>query len=82
MGNLVAQFHNVLAFILLVAVSLSAFLGQGVEAVAIPMLQQPLHTFGLTPMDWLIVVAAVLTIFPTLEIAKWFERRGWFGSLD
>jgi Ca2+-transporting ATPase len=31
-------------------------------------------------MDWLVVAGVALTIFPVLELAKWLERRGWFGA--
>jgi len=47
-----------------------------------PFLQKPFQTFSLSLVDWCIVIAAALTISPILEIAKWFERRGWFGKLD
>jgi Ca2+-transporting ATPase len=50
--------------------------------VYLPVLQKPFQTFGLSLVDWCIVVAAALTISPILEIAKWFVRRGWFGELD
>ena len=45
-----------------------------------PMLQQPFGTFSLTPLDWAIVLSTALTILPILELAKWLERRGWFGA--
>jgi hypothetical protein len=32
-------------------------------------------------MDWVIVAASAFTVSLVLEIAKWMERRGWFGSL-
>jgi hypothetical protein len=28
-----------------------------------------------------VVANAALTIFPVLELAKWLERRGWFGAV-
>ena len=49
--------------------------------VYLPLLQEPFKTFSLTLMDWVIVVAVALTISPILELAKWFERHGWFGEL-
>ncbi len=49
--------------------------------VYVPFLQGPLGTFGLSPIDWIIVVAVAFTITPVLELAKWMERRGWFGKL-
>jgi hypothetical protein len=28
-----------------------------------------------------VVAGVALTIFPVLELAKWLERRGWFGKI-
>ena len=53
-----------------------------VLVVYVPFLQAPLDTFSLTLMDWAIVMTSALTISPVLELAKWFERRGWFGELS
>jgi Ca2+-transporting ATPase len=53
-----------------------------VVIVYVPALQHPFHTFSLSVVDWCIVVGAALTICPVLELAKWCERRGWFGKLD
>jgi Ca2+-transporting ATPase len=47
----------------------------------LPALNEPFATFPLTARDWLIVGAAAATISPVLELAKWMERRGWFGRL-
>jgi Ca2+-transporting ATPase len=33
-------------------------------------------------IDWLIVFGLALTIMPILEMAKWMERRGWFGKVE
>jgi Ca2+-transporting ATPase len=52
-----------------------------VVIVYLPALQEPFATHGLSLVDWCIVVVAALTICPVLEIAKWMERRGWFGEL-
>ena len=45
----------------------------------------PMHaifgTYALSQSDWLIVIGAASTISPVLELAKWCERRGWFGAL-
>ena len=49
--------------------------------VYLPLLQTPLGTFSLPLIDWVIVVALALTVSPVLEVAKWMERRGWFGDL-
>ncbi len=32
-------------------------------------------------MDWAIVSLAAFTVLPVLELAKWFNRRGWFGQV-
>jgi Ca2+-transporting ATPase len=48
----------------------------------VPFLQRLFDTFPLTGLDWLIVGGAALTIIPVIELAKWMERRGWFGRLD
>jgi hypothetical protein len=32
-------------------------------------------------VDWVIVIVLAFTVSPVLELAKWFERRGWFGEL-
>jgi len=49
--------------------------------VYVPVLERTFGTFGLTRVDWLIIVAAAFTVSPVLELAKWMERRGWFGEL-
>jgi Ca2+-transporting ATPase len=48
----------------------------------VPLLERMFGTFGLTLTDWLIIIAAAFTISPVLELAKWMERRGWFGELQ
>jgi Ca2+-transporting ATPase len=48
----------------------------------VPFLHDAFGTYYLPPVDWLIIVGAALTIVPVLELAKWFERRGWFGIID
>ncbi|MCS6909876.1 MAG: cation-translocating P-type ATPase [Anaerolineales bacterium] len=50
--------------------------------VYLPFLHEPFGTFSLPLMDWLIVVALAFTVSPVLEIAKWMERRGWFGKVE
>lgn len=49
--------------------------------VYVPALHEPLGTFSLPLVDWVIVVGLALTISPVLEAAKWMERRGWFGEM-
>jgi Ca2+-transporting ATPase len=38
-------------------------------------------TFSLSLVDWAIVSLAAFTVVPVLVLAKWFNRRGWFGQL-
>jgi Ca2+-transporting ATPase len=49
--------------------------------VYVPFLHEPFGTFSLPPVDWIIIILLSLTISPVLELAKWMERRGWFGVL-
>ena len=48
----------------------------------VPFLNEPFGTFPLPLADWAIVATAAFTVSPVLELAKWMERRGWFGRLD
>lgn len=48
----------------------------------VPFLHDAFGTYYLPLMDWLIVSALAVTIVPVLEIAKWMERKGWFGKVD
>ena len=49
--------------------------------VHVPFLHAPFGTFSLTLTDWAIVILLAFTVSPVLELAKWFERRGWFGEM-
>lgn len=49
--------------------------------IYIPFLQTPFSTFSLSLLDWVIVISLAVTVSPVLELAKWMERRGWFGQL-
>ncbi len=49
--------------------------------IYVPFLHDAFGTFYLPLVDWLIVFGLALTISPVLELAKWMERRGWFGKL-
>jgi Ca2+-transporting ATPase len=49
--------------------------------VYLPFLHEPFGTFSLPAVDWLIILALAITILPVLELAKWMERRGWFGKM-
>jgi Ca2+-transporting ATPase len=48
----------------------------------VPVLQMPFDTIGLQPMELAALVGASATIVPVLELAKWMERRGWFGEMS
>jgi Ca2+-transporting ATPase len=49
--------------------------------VYVPFLHAPFDTFSLPLIDWVIVIALSFTVSPVLELAKWMERRGWFGKM-
>ncbi|WP_165228566.1 cation-translocating P-type ATPase [Aquisphaera insulae] len=50
--------------------------------VETPLLRGPFGTAALGAADWFLAVALAFTVSPVLELAKWLERRGWFGRLD
>ena len=50
--------------------------------VYVPALHQPFGTFSLPWQDWAILVPLAFTVVPVLELAKWMERRGWFGTMS
>lgn len=47
-----------------------------------PFLQKLFGTYGLSLIDWMIVLVPCLTISPVLEAAKWMGRRGWLGEYE
>jgi Ca2+-transporting ATPase len=47
----------------------------------VPFLHDAFGTYYLPLVDWLIIGGLSLTIVPVLELAKWMERRGWFGRM-
>ncbi len=49
--------------------------------VYLPFLHAPFGTFSLPLVDWVIVISLAFSIVPVLELAKWMERRGWFGQM-
>jgi Ca2+-transporting ATPase len=49
--------------------------------VYVSFLQEPFTTFSLPGIDWLIIIVLAFTVSPVLELAKWLERRGWFGAM-
>ena len=48
----------------------------------VPFLRDMFDTFSLPLRDWLIILSLAFTISPVLELAKWMERREWFGKLS
>ena len=50
--------------------------------IYLPALHELFGTYALGLADWLLVNLLAATIAPVLELAKWMERRGWFGGLD
>jgi Ca2+-transporting ATPase len=50
--------------------------------IYLPFLHEAFSTYALPPVDWLIVGGLSATIVPVLEVAKWMERRGWFGKVE
>jgi Ca2+-transporting ATPase len=50
--------------------------------IYLPALHEPFNTFSLPLVDWLIILVLSLTISPVLELVKWLERRGWFGTIE
>jgi Ca2+-transporting ATPase len=49
--------------------------------VYVPFLHKLFGTYSLSLEDWLVIVALAFSVSPVLEIAKWMERRGWFGKM-
>jgi Ca2+-transporting ATPase len=49
--------------------------------VYVPFLHGPFGTFSLPLVDWGIILLLSFTISPVLEVAKWMQRRGWFGEM-
>src|SRR5574337_353425 len=47
-----------------------------------PFMHEPFSTVSLPFVDWAIVVVLASTVSPVLELAKWMERRGWFGEMS
>jgi len=50
--------------------------------VYVPWFHQPFGTYSLPWQDWAILVPLAFTVVPVLELAKWMERRGWFGTMS
>jgi Ca2+-transporting ATPase len=52
-----------------------------IAIVHVPVFHEPFGTFSLNAWEWSIAVLSAATVVPVLELAKWMERRGWFGKL-
>jgi Ca2+-transporting ATPase len=50
--------------------------------VYVPVLHEPFGTFSLSLTDWCMAIGLAFTVSPVLELAKWMERRGWFGGME
>jgi P-type Ca2+ transporter type 2C len=50
--------------------------------IYVPFLQKVFGTYPLPLVDWLIVLGIGLSVSPVIELAKWAQRKGWFGTLD
>jgi P-type Ca2+ transporter type 2C len=49
--------------------------------IYVPFLHDAFGTYYLPLVDWLIIGGLAFTVVPILELAKWMERRGWFGMM-
>jgi P-type Ca2+ transporter type 2C len=49
--------------------------------VYLPVLQKPFGAFALSPQDWVVILLTAVSVVPVLELAKFLERRGIFGSM-
>ena len=50
--------------------------------IYVPFLHDAFGTYYLPLVDWLVITGLAVTIVPVLELAKWMERRGWFGIMS
>jgi P-type Ca2+ transporter type 2C len=48
----------------------------------LPALQAPFGTRALSLTDWLVLLPLAGSVSVVLELAKWMERRGWFGATE
>ncbi len=53
-----------------------------VVIIYVPFLHDAFSTYYLPLVDWMIVLGLAVTIMPVLELVKWMERKGWFGTLE
>jgi len=50
--------------------------------IYVPFLHEAFGTYYLPLTDWGIILGLAFSIVPVLELAKWMERRGWFGTMS
>jgi len=50
--------------------------------IYVPFLHEAFGTYYLPLADWGIILGLAFSIVPVLELAKWMERRGWFGTMS
>jgi Ca2+-transporting ATPase len=50
--------------------------------IYVPFLHKAFGTYYLPLVDWVIIGGLAATVIPILEIAKWMERKGWFGTVE
>jgi Ca2+-transporting ATPase len=50
--------------------------------IYVPFLHKAFGTYYLPLLDWAIILGLASSVVPVLELAKWMERRGWFGKVE
>lgn len=50
--------------------------------IYVPFLHTIFGTFNMTLLDWAMIFGLAFSVVPVIELAKWAERRGWFGAMD
>ncbi len=50
--------------------------------IYVPFLHEAFGTYYLPLADWGIILSLAISVVPVLELAKWMERRGWFGNMS
>ncbi len=53
-----------------------------VLVIHLPLLHGAFGTQSLAPAEWLLTLCIAFSVSPVLELAKWMERRGWFGPTE
>lgn len=48
--------------------------------VYLPFLHKPFGTFSLPVSDWMVIIAASISVVPVLEVVKLMVRHGWFSK--